>query len=46
MDRAPSATVETQQEILSNRDFPKKKGCSSSLDNHPLMCDWSMRVQT
>ena len=46
MDRAPSATVETQQELLLNTEFLKKKGCSSTLDNHPLICDWGMKVQT
>lgn len=46
MDRAPTATVETQKELLINREFPKKKGCSSTLDNHPLMCDWGTKVQT
>lgn len=43
---APSATGETQQELPLNREFPKKKGCSSTLDHHLLMRDWGTKVQT
>lgn len=36
MERAPRATAGTQQEPVLNTEFPEERGCSSTLDDHPL----------